>query len=106
MNAPKKVKQLSSLAAKPQLISIVLDDQAILDANDGYAIEFFTWDRQPIDTFAKLANVDETKTNEMIELACTVILDAEGNQIIKDGVTLKTPVLMAAMQKVVAALGN
>lgn len=105
MNAPK-VKQLSSLAAKPQLISIMLDDEATLEANDGYALEFFTWDRQPIDVFARLANIDQTKTDEMIQLACTVILDADGKQIIKDDVTLKTSVLMAAMQKVVVTLGN
>jgi hypothetical protein len=105
MNAPK-VKQLSSLASKPQLISILIDDPEIVAANDGYALEFYTWDRQPLATFMKLANVDQTNTEEMVELARTLILDKDGNVIVNDDNTLKTQVLMAAITKVVATLGN
>ena len=103
---PAKVKQLSSLASKPQLVSVIIDDAEIVEKNDGYALEFYTWDRQPIDVFARLANVDQTNTKEMIDLAVTIMLDVDGKPIINGEITLTTPVLMAAIQKVVYTLGN
>ena len=44
--------KLSQLAAKPQLIKLSIDDEATVKEH-GEAIEFWTWDRQPLDTFMK-----------------------------------------------------
>lgn len=44
--------KLSQLAAKPQLVKVVLDDQDTLE-QFGEALEFYTWDRQPMEVLLK-----------------------------------------------------
>ena len=52
--------KLTQLAIKPQLIKITLDDSALTEKySGGEPIEFWTWDRQPMNTFLKLANQQE-----------------------------------------------
>ena len=47
--------KLSALTAKPVLVQIVLDDEATI-AEYGESVDFWTWDRQPMDVFMKLAS--------------------------------------------------
>lgn len=97
--------KLSQLAAKPQLIQIVLDDNEII-AEFGEVIEFWTWDRQPLETFMKLANAQTGDTGMMIDIVKNLILDEEGNNIISGENMLPTSVLMLAIQKIVEKLGK
>ena len=44
--------KLAELAAEPKLIPITLDDADIVEKY-GEPLEFWIWDRQPIDSFNK-----------------------------------------------------
>lgn len=97
--------KLTQLAAKPQLIKILIDDQEVLD-QFGESLEFWTWDRQPLETFMKLANSKEGDNSQMITIVKTLILDEEGKQIINDEVMLPASVLIKAVTKIIDTLGK
>jgi hypothetical protein len=97
--------KLSQLSAKPQLIDILIDDEDTIK-EFGEPIEFWTWDRQPMDVFMKLANADQNNTSSVIEIVKTLILDEKGKEILKDDIMLPTHVLMKAISKVTEILGK
>jgi hypothetical protein len=97
--------KLSQLSAKPQLMQLVLDDEETI-AEYNESIEFWTWDRQPLETFMKLANTDQANSGAMIEVIRTLILDEEGNPLIDKGNMLPSKVLLKAITKIVEALGK
>lgn len=97
--------KLSQLTAKPQLIEVSIDDEdTIKEFNE--PITFYTWDRQPMDTFMKLASADHSNIMSMIHIVRTLILDEKGKEIIKDDAMLPTNVLMKAIGKVTELLGK
>jgi hypothetical protein len=97
--------KLSQLSAKPQLIDVQLDDEDTIK-EFGEAIEFWTWDRQPLDVFMKLASASGTDTGNIINIVRTLILDEKGKEILKDDAMLPTHVLMKAIAKVTELLGK
>jgi hypothetical protein len=97
--------KISQLSAKPQLIEVVIDDEAIVKEY-GEAITMYTWDRQPIEVFLKLAALKNADTAMILEVARDLILDEKGEVVLKEGVTLPTNVLIAAMSKVTELLGK
>lgn len=99
------IMHLNQIAAKPQLISVILDDEDTIK-EFGEPLEFNTWDRQPLDIFLKLANRNQDDATGMIDIVRTLILDPEGKEIIKDGVTIPTTILMRVISKIVELLGK
>jgi hypothetical protein len=97
--------KLSQLSAKPQLIKMVIDDQATIE-EFGEAIEFYTWDRQPIDLFLKMASIDSKNQSEMITAVKDLVMDENGVKIIDGGSTIPTKILMKVITKVVESLGK
>ena len=97
--------KLSQLAAKPQLIQLTIDDEATVKEH-GEAIEFWTWDRQPLETFMKLANSDQQNASGMIDIVRTLILDENGKQIITKDSMLPSSVLIKVISKIVETLGK
>ena len=97
--------KLSQLTAKPQLIDIHIDDEDTIK-EFGQAIEFWTWDRQPMDVFMKLANASGNDTAGIIGIVRTLILDEKGKEILKDDDMLPTHILMKAIAKVTELLGK
>lgn len=97
--------KLSQLTAKPQLIDVHIDDEDTIK-EFGEAIEFWTWDRQPMDVFMKLASASGADTSGIISIVRTLILDENGNEILKDESMLPTHVLMKAIGKVTELLGK
>ena len=97
--------KLEQLAAKPQLVKITLDDNEVLDLY-GEALEFWTWDRQPMNTFIKLAAVDTANYASVMEAVKDLVLNEEGKPIIVGDVTLPARVLMLCMTKIVEGLGK
>lgn len=101
----KKHTQLSAIASKPKLVSLLLDDKETVKEFGG-PLEFYTWDRQPLDVFMQLASADQTNREQMIRLVMPLLLDEEGNRIIQGEVTLKNKHLIASISKIVELLGN
>ena len=97
--------KLSQLAAKPQLIKLSIDDADTVKEH-GEAIDFWTWDRQPLDTFMKLANSDQANAGAMIDIVRTLILDENGKEVITKDVMLPSTVLIKAISKIVETLGK
>ena len=97
--------KLSQLTAKPQLILVSIDDEDTIK-EFGESIEFYTWDRQPMDVFMKLASASGSDTGNVINIVRTLILDEKGKEILKDDAMLPTHVLMKAIAKVTELLGK
>jgi hypothetical protein len=97
--------KLSQLAAKPQLIKLTIDDKDTVKEH-GEAIDFWTWDRQPLDTFMKLANSDQANAGAMIDIVRTLILDENGKEVITKDVMLPSTVLIKVISKIVETLGK
>lgn len=112
----KQYKSLKSLAAKPKLIPIHLDDISVTTFNDAgeptTTVEnylFYTWDRQPLDMFMSIAAVVGEKNaapDASIKLALKLVLDEEGKPFIEQGNELPSPVITAAVFKIYELLGN
>ena len=58
--------KLTQLAAKPQLIRIELNDEETIK-EFGDSIEFWIWDRQPIDKFVRMATMKADDFGSLIE---------------------------------------
>jgi hypothetical protein len=97
--------KLSQLAATPQLIKLVLNDEDTIK-EFGEEIEFWTWDRQPLDAFMKLASVNQSDPSAMISIIRTLILDEAGKELITKDVMLPSKVLIRVISKIVEALGK
>ena len=97
--------KLNQLAARPQLIKLTLDSEHIV-AKYGEAVEFYSWDRQPLDVFMRLANTDQSKVGNLIDVVRTLILDEEGNETISDDNMLPADVLIAAIARITETLGK
>ena len=97
--------KLSELAKKPQLIPVTIDDADIV-ADYGSVIEFWTWDRQPMDVFLKLASINGENQAAVMEAVKELVLNEDGTQVITNDVSLPTRVMMRVITKVVEGLGK
>ena len=97
--------KLSEIAKKPRLIEITISDEDIV-AEFGEALTFWTWDRQPMDVFLKLAAIDQSNTASVIEAVRELILNEDGSRVLTGDVSLPTKVLMRVIVTVVESLGK
>jgi hypothetical protein len=97
--------KINQIASKPQLIKVVLDDEATIKEL-GEELEFWTWDRQPLDKFMKLASVKQDNPAEIIDVVRDLILDENAKIVIQGEVMLPTQILVRCIQKVTEALGK
>ena len=97
--------KLTQLAAKPQLVKIQLEDEDIVKEY-GEALEFWIYDRQPIEQFIKLAQMRDENMGEIIEVIKKMVLDDNGEPVLKDDMLLPTKVLTKVVGKVVETLGK
>ena len=97
--------KLSQIAKKPQLTKIVLDDEDIVK-EFGEVLEFWTWDRQPMDIFLRLSSVDPSNQSAIVSSVRELVMDEDGKQILSGDEVLPTWILMRVMTKVVESLGK
>lgn len=97
--------KLSQLAGKPQLIEVIIDDEDIV-TEFGEAIEFYTWDRQPMDVFLRLASVDAANYSSILDAVRTLVLDEEGKPVLNGENSLPTKIMMRVITKVIEGLGK
>lgn len=97
--------KLTQLASKPQLIKITIDHKEIVDKY-GDELEFHVLDRQPIDQFVKMATMGAENYGDMIRMVNEMILDEDGNKVIKEGEALPNDVMVAVIGQVVERLGK
>ena len=97
--------KLSQIAAKPQLIKFVLDDEDTVK-EFGESLEFYSWDRQPLDVFMQLANAQRDNGGQLIDIVRRLILDEDGKEIISKDVMLPSNVMIRVIAKIVERLGK
>lgn len=97
--------KLAELSAKPQLIKLSIDDEDIV-SQYGEPIEFWVYDRQPMDTFMKLATLDKDNIAHLGDVIIKLILDENGKPMLADDKILPAGVMMKVITKVVDSLGN
>ena len=96
---------LRKLASKPQLVKLSLDSEEIV-SEYGEALEFYVYDRLPMDTYGRLASLDNTDASVMYNTVKDLILDESGAPVISGDLTLPMNVMNAALTKVVEHLGK
>ena len=97
--------KLTELAAKPQLTKITINDSEIVEKY-GDELEFYVHDRFDMETFTKIAGVDQKDPGKLYEIVRDLILDEDGMQVMADGNVLPMDVMMSAVQKVTESLGK
>lgn len=97
--------KLSELSAKPKLVAVIIDDKDIVKEY-GEPLEFYSYDRQPVEVFLKLASIDQNNPSMVLDAVRKLILDENGKEIITEDGTLPTKVLMKVIQKAVESLGK
>jgi hypothetical protein len=97
--------KLSQIAKKPKLVEVTINDADIVE-EFGEALTFWTWDRQPMDVFLKLAAIDQSNTASVIEAVRELILNEDGTQVLTGEESLPTKVLMRVIVSVVESLGK
>lgn len=97
--------KLKDLASKPQLTEVIIDDKEIVEKY-GDTLQFFVQDRLPIETYTKLASVNQEDAGQMYNVIKDLILDEEGLPVMSDGNVLPMDVMTAAVVKVSESLGK
>lgn len=101
------MKKLSEIAALPQLVRITIDDaELVAQYGAGEPIEFWVYDRQPLEMFMRLATLRPENTSDLIAAVSELILDENGDRVISEGRVLPMPLLTAAAERVSTFLGN
>ena len=98
-------KSLTGLAAKPKLIKITLDSDEIKEKY-GDELDFYIYDRQPMDLFVQIATKLNSDYSEAVTMINNLILDEKGKPICTDGMVLPPDVTSNAIQKVIEQLGK
>lgn len=97
--------KLTELATEPKLVKILIDDEDTVKEYDE-AVEFWCFDRQPLNKFVKFATAKEQDPELMFDFCQDLILDEEGNKVMVDGKVLPAQLMMRAIAKVVEVLGK
>jgi hypothetical protein len=96
---------ISQLSAKPQLVKFTIEDEEIVKRY-GEAIEFWSWDRQPLSVFMRLTAVGGENSGEIISIVKDLILDSNGVPVITNEATLPVDVLLACVGRITEKLGK
>lgn len=97
--------KLEALAKKPQLVELTIDTPEIVE-EFGEAITFWTWDRQPLPVFMKLASISQENASSVVDAIKELVLDEKGKQVINNETSLPSKVMMAVITKVLETLGK
>lgn len=97
--------KLKLLAKTPELIRITIDDEDIVKEY-GESLDFYVYDRQPMETFLKFAAGDRRDFAEMAAVLKDMILDEQGQPVITDQARLPSRVMIAAFTRLVSQLGK
>lgn len=97
--------KLTQLVSKPQLTKIILDNAEIVEKY-GDELEFYIYDRQPLDQFIKMATASQSDQATLFKMVNDLVLDESGNQVVSDGNVLPNDVMLAVIAAVVDRLGK
>jgi hypothetical protein len=97
--------KLSELAKKPQLQKITITKPELVEKY-GDELEFFIFDRQPLDVFTKLADVDQNNIGQYIDILQDLILNENGDKVTSEELVLPIDILTEAMTLIGEHMGK
>ncbi len=97
--------ELQELAVKPKLIKVTITAEAIVEKY-GDELDFYVYDRQPLDVFAKLATIKEDNALLFTDMLVDLILNEEGKPVMADDKILPIDVLTEAVKLIGDKLGK
>ncbi len=97
--------RLKELATPPTLVKLVLDDPEVVKEY-GEPLEFWTWNKQPMDRFIQLASAEERDFKDVVKIVREIVYDEDGSLILDGDATLPSPILLKVIAKVVEMLGK
>lgn len=97
--------KLTEITAQPKLVKVTIDDEDTVKEY-GEGLEFYTWDRQPMTVFIKLAEAEGGKFGNIVEVMKDLILTEEGKPIMAGELVLPSKILMRAIGKLTDLLGK
>jgi len=96
---------LKDLATKPKLEKLTINKAPLVEKY-GDELDFYVYDRQPLDVYGKLANADKMDMGETMEVVADLILDDQGKKICTDDHKLPLDVQVEAMTLIGNFLGK
>lgn len=105
MASNKAPIKLSSLKAKPTLVEKLLKDEDII-AEFGAPIQFWSWDRLPIETYMSLVAAESSDVSMRFQIAKTLILNEDGSPMLSGDEVFTPGVMTAVVSEVFKSLGN
>jgi hypothetical protein len=97
--------KLNQIISKPQLTRVELDNEEVIRIY-GEPLEWWVWDRQPLDKFFKMMNADAASGEQIVAVLTEMILDETGEPLLKDGASLPTNILMMVVTKMTEMMGK
>ena len=97
--------KLSELAKKPQLQKITITNETLVEKY-GDELDFFVFDRQPLDIFTKLADVQEDNVGEYMNILKDIIRNENGDPVMTEDLSLPIDVMTEAMKLIGEHLGK
>lgn len=98
--------KLSQLVSQPSLQRIVIDSPAIVEKY-GEEIEFWIYDRVDMDTFMRVAQLNDGEDfSGIMQMLVTLMRDETGEQLVQNASELPLDVLVEAANKVADSLGK
>jgi len=97
--------KLADLAQKPQLTKLTINKPELVEKY-GDELEFYMYDRQPLDVFSKMANASTDDLDTYFSLLTQIILKEDGTPVMSDEHVLPVDVMTEAMKIIGDNLGK
>lgn len=97
--------QLDQLAQEKKLIKLTIDAETIVEKY-GETLDFWVWDRQSLDVFAKMSVITSDNALQYTDLLTEMILSESGEPVMKDDKILPIDVITEAIKLVGETLGK
>lgn len=97
--------KLKDLATTPKLEKLTITKSDLVEKY-GDELDFYVYDRQPLDVYGKLANADKMDMGETMEVVSELILDEEGKKVCQKDQQLPLDLQVEAMTLIGNFLGK
>ena len=97
--------KLSELAKKPVLIELTITEPTLVEKY-GEALSFHVYDRQPLDVFAKISNMEGGNAMDQVGVLSQLILKEDGSPVMVEDFILPLDVMTEALKLIGDNLGK
>lgn len=97
--------QLEKLAVQPKLQKLTISEPKIVEKY-GEELEFYVYDRQRLDVFAKMATITEENAMQYSTILTDLILNDKGEPVMSEDKILPIDVITEAIKLIGELLGK